>query len=367
MNKRILLVQYALAGGGIENLLYSYLTHMNREGLTFELVVCGQAVGQMEQKFKELGCVIHHIPHRNESLSGHYRQLRKIIRNGRFDAVHANQSEKSFITLFAAWRSGVKTRILHCHNAFPPESLCKRAVRFCCARLGMALSTRYFACSTDAGRWLFGERAVRQDKVQIIKNAIDLTRFSFDEGVRKEVRAEQKSGNAFVVGNVARMTEQKNHSLTLQIFEQVLKTRKDAQLWLIGEGELEEKIRREVNKRGLSQSVRFMGVRTDVPRLMQAMDAFLLPSRYEGLGIVFLEAQAAGLTCVGPDIPGARDTAVTPLMHALRLDAPVKEWADEVLKAQNAPRTDVSQKLRENGYDIMEEAGKLEKIYRELP
>ena len=366
MAKRILFVQYALAGGGIENFLYSYLTHMDLTKFAFEFVVCGKKIGAMEEKFERLGCKIHHIVHRHESLRKHILQLHAIIKNGNFDVVHSNQNEKAFLTLCIANNCKVKTRILHCHNAFPPENILQKSMRWLFSKIGMALATHYFACSSDAGRWLFGNRAVKSGKVYIIKNAIDLSRFRFNLDIRNKTRKELGLENAWIVGSVARLDYQKNHALTIQIFKCILKNKPNAHLLLVGEGELEKEIRAQVKSLGLSNNVHFLGVRMDVPNLLMAMDVFLLPSLFEGFGIVYIEAQAASLPCIGSDIPGAKDTVITPLIKALPLASIPDKWAETVLSFQNTPRTDESLLIKKAGFDIVEQATKLEKFYQQL-
>lgn len=365
---KILSVLHSLGGGGIENLLYSYLTNMDREGLVFDFAVYGDEVGALEPKFIDMGCKVYHLPHRHDDLKAHIAKLGEVIRGGGYDVVHSHQSEKGFVTLRIARHYGVKTRILHVHNAFPPESAKQRLLRRLGASLGKRFATEMFACSRDAGLWLYGEKAVKEGRVKVIHNAIELSRFAFDKEAREEVRRELGIESSLAVFCAARFTQQKNHRFLLEIFRSILSKRQDAVLLLAGEGELMDATRARARELGIIDSVRFLGVRTDVPRLYNGMDAFLLPSIFEGLGIVFLEAQAAGLPTIGPDIPGARDTVVTDLMTAVKLNQPPEIWADIVLAAcEDTQRRDVTDELRAAGYDVKQQAKELESYYRTVP
>lgn len=364
---RILEAMHSLSGGGVESMMLGYLSHMDRTDLQFDFLVYGDQTGALEAQYEQMGCRILRVPFRGKDPIGHMRKTKQIVRDGGYDVVHSHQSQYGFLTLKYAKKYGVKTRVLHAHNAFPPESLPRKLFRIVGAALGKRYATDLFACSRDAGLWLYGQSAVEGGRVRVIPNAIELDRFAYDEALRAKMRTELLVNDHFVIGCVARFTEQKNHAFLLAIFSKILEKRPDALLLLAGDGELMDQTKALAQQMDITHAVRFLGVRTDVPALIQAMDAFVLPSRYEGLGIVFLEAQAAGLPTFGPNIPGARDTVITDLMTALKPDQGAQAWADAVLGADGLkkPRSSPIEALQAAGYDILTQAKALERFYRD--
>lgn len=364
---KILNVMYAMDGGGVEQLMYQYLSHMDRSGFQIDFAVNGKNRGMVEAALSEMGCTIHHITARRDNFKLHQKELEDVMRKGQYDIVHSHQNEKGFVTLRIAKKCGVAKRIIHCHNAFPPETAAQKALRYLGARLSTHYANHYFACGEDAGLWFYGERFFNAGKVDIIKNAIDLAAFAYREDVRREVRAELGASGTFIVGNVARMHVQKNHMLLLDIFCELHQKEPRTELWLIGGGELEEMIRERTKQLGLMDSVKFLGVRKDVKRLMQAIDCFVLPSSFEGLGIVYLEAQAAGLKTFGSLIKGARETKVTKLIELYPPGTCASIWADAIRACmKEGKREDVTAALRDAGYDIAVEAGKMAQRYKAI-
>lgn len=221
--------------------------------------------------------------------------------------------------------------------------------------------TRLCACSRTAGSWLYGEKPFR-----VFNNAIELDRFTYDAAKRKAVRQELGLGDELVLGHVGRFCYAKNHEFLLDVMAEVCKQRPDAVLLLIGEGENEAAARRKAEALGLQRNVRFLGRQSDPAKFYQAMDAFVLPSRYEGLGIVLIEAQAAALPVIcSTEVP--QEAQVLPEMQYLSLQESPAVWADAAIRAaENARRRDTSVEMRAGGFDIVTEAKKLEKFYFDL-
>jgi len=221
--------------------------------------------------------------------------------------------------------------------------------------------TRLCACSRTAGSWLYGEKPFR-----VFNNAIELDRFTYDAAKRKAVRQELGLGDELVLGHVGRFCYAKNHEFLLDVMAEVCKQRPDAVLLLIGEGENEAASRRKAEALGLQENVRFLGRQSDPAKFYQAMDAFVLPSRYEGLGIVLIEAQAAALPVIcSTEVP--QEAQVLPEMQYLSLQESPAVWADAAIRAaENARRRDTSAEMRAGGFDIVTEAKKLEAFYFDL-
>ncbi|WP_346893286.1 glycosyltransferase family 1 protein [Clostridium sp. UBA871] len=361
---KVLHIVPALDGGGVENLLLNYYNNINRNIFKFDFIVFGQEKGALESTFEKLGSKIYHIPPRHVAFFSSLKQMKKIICSNRYDIVHTHQNRMSFIPLFFAEICGIQMRIAHSHMAYEPENLLKKIERKLCSWLIKCYATEWFACGIDATKWLYGKKAVTNVKGYIMNNAINIEKFIFNENTRRITRKELDIEGKFVIGNVGRLSYQKNHEFLIRIFNEIYKLNKNAILLLVGRGELENEVREQVENLGLQEVVKFLGVRNDVPQLLQAMDVFLLPSRYEGLGIVYIEAQATGLASFGSDKVVPKEAKITDLMHFIDLKESPKYWASEILKYDNGyERNDLSVEIVNRGYDIKREARKLELIY----
>jgi len=222
-------------------------------------------------------------------------------------------------------------------------------------------ATHYFACSEYAGKWLFGNKT-GGSKLTVLNNAIDLEKFSFDNDMREKLRAELGLENKFVLGNIGRFCFQKNHDFLIDVFYRVYKMDNSAVLMLIGEGELVDTVREKVRSLNLEKSVLFLEPKENINDYYQAMDVFVLPSHYEGFGIVALEAQAAGVPTICSDkVPNV--TRLSEDIEYISLDTPADKWAEAIMLRKNAGRKNSIDYIRKKGYDIKVEARKLEDIY----
>ena len=211
-------------------------------------------------------------------------------------------------------------------------------------------ANNYFACSEEAGEWLFGKKIINNNQLKIFKNAINCTEFKFNEDKRKWMRKELGLENKLVIGHVGRFNPQKNHKFLIDIFNEVYKKNKESVLLLVGEGDLLEEMKKYVNKLQLEEAVKFLGLRSDIADLMQSMDVFLFPSKYEGLGVVLIEAQAAGLRCLtSKGTPKEAD--VTDTVEFLSLEKSAKEWAKIILEGNNN-RNSYIKSINDKGYDV---------------
>lgn len=218
-------------------------------------------------------------------------------------------------------------------------------------------------CSELAGRWLFGNKEYDKGNVYLLNNAIDLDKFKYDEKLRKETRKELNiKDSTIVIGCIGRFVEQKNHTFLIDIFNEVHKQNKDSILLLAGQGPLENEINLKVNELGLSESVLFLGQKNDVNKYYSVFDCYVMPSIYEGLGMVYIEAQVSGLSCVAsnevPSIAKINDN-----FKFIGLDEDVSVWIEAIQELSNLERKDCSKQVASNGYDINKEVKKLEKKY----
>ena len=248
-------------------------------------------------EIESLGGRVFEIPP-YQHVAEYQRELFKLFKQEGWKIVHSHINALSVFPLRAAKKADVPVRIAHSHSTSGKGEHAKNALKVVLKTQANRYPTHRFACSKYAGEWLFGKDA----QFEVMYNAIDLNRFRFNAEARAQARADLGLvGNQFAIGHVGRFTAQKNHPFLIDVFSQVAKRRDDVVLLLVGTGEAEASVKDLVAERGLSDRVKFLGQRSDVNRLYQAFDAFVLPSLYEGLGLVGVEAQAAGLPCLFSD------------------------------------------------------------------
>lgn len=360
---RILHLVPGLASGGISTLLLNYYMYMNRDKVRFDFAIFMPELGINAEKFKELGSKIYILPRKTESMSEYKRKLMQIIKDGNYDIVHAHQEYQSFIPLYYAKKCGIKIRIGHAHNTLVEKnSLLKRGIMLTSRLFNRYSITDYFMCSMDAGRYMFGS-CMKNARTLLLKNAIFTDRFVYSDEKRDKYRKEFKFRDKLVIGNVGRLALQKNQLFLIDILQEVLNKDIDAALCICGEGPEREKITEYVKRKKLEDRVMLLGNRGDVADLMNAFDVCVITSVFEGFCIAALEASANGMPCILSDaIP--REVDVAKKIKYISLQNSAMEWAEEVVVAsQRGRESDIAQKIRENGYDIRENARLLEKYY----
>lgn len=340
--------------GGIESFLLNYLEQINFAQVEITIVAAAVESTLFFSRLEQL-----HIP--LHTLSGNYRSILKnhtlfleFIKKNSFDVIHMNTFvSTSILYLAVAKILGVPKRILHSHNNQLRISMLrplKQILHEIGKKFGPIVTTDYWACSESAAQFMFPPKA--QSAVRIIKNGILLDRFLFRADVRSDVRKELGIDNQLVIGNVGRLCYQKNQTFMLRILKEVLSMRSDVCLLLIGGGDQTE-LTILAQQLGIQESVRFLGTTNQIERYLWAMDLFLFPSKFEGLGIAALEAQAAGLPVIASDIL-PDEVKVTPLFHEQSLACNTKEWAVEILcrTESRSGHMENLQTLREAGYDM---------------
>ena len=353
-------------GGGIQNVFKNYYSHMNTDEFKIDFIVHGDKIGELEKWFESYGSKIYHVSPRKKNPIKNIRQIASVIKNGNYDVVHCRQDYHGAIAMWLSKRYGVKIRIIHSHRAYPPEKLHQKFVRIIETKIVKKTATHFMACGILAGEWLYGKKAVAENKVIVLNNATELDKFVYSKEKRDKIRGLYSlDENAVVLGHVGRFTEQKNHDLLINIFYGYLKECPNAYLMLVGDGALRKSIEKKVNNLGIEKNVLFLGVRNDVPDLLNAMDVFVLPSRYEGLGNVAIESQANGLPVICSGfVP--HDVAISDNVLFVEKGkyTDILRWVSAIDKALEKGRSNNIEALRKAGYDITIEAKKLEEIYR---
>ena len=225
------------------------------------------------------------------------------------------------------------------------------------------ISDYYLGCSYQAGVDQYGKKVVSSEKFKVLNNSIDASKYVYDSEIQRKMKTSLGLEGKIVFGHVGRFIPLKNHTFLLEVFSEIVKIEPKAEFILVGRGGLEDKIKRKVQDMKLVDKVHFLGVREDIPELMIMMDGFVFPSIHEGLGIVAVEAQAAGLPCLISE--GVPDEAiVTRCVKREQIAAGAKVWAETLLDMyKNIPRINRLEEIRTANYDIYETVKQLENIY----
>lgn len=364
---RILQVVTQMDRAGLETMLMNYYRQMDRRKIQFDFLTHREEPGDYDQEITALGGYIYHVP--PITPRGFLRYRRGLddffCEHREYRVVHAHLDALSGFVLQAAKKAGVPVRIAHSHNnGF--EKDWKLPLRLAARRLLPRYATHCWGCSPEALRFLFGKRPVESHREKVLPNAIELDRFAFDPMIRAAVRKELELEDHLVLGHVGRLCFQKNQGFLLEVLAEVKKIRSDALLLLVGDGKEREQLEQQAQALGVTDSLRLLGVRADVSRLLQAMDLFLLPSRFEGLGIVLLEAQMSGLRCLASDRV-SREGDLTGQVIFYPLEERPKGWAEKALSLAEKGRVPVRREaFREAGYEIVSAARTLEEEYERL-
>lgn len=289
----------------------------------------------------------------------------KIMKEKKYDIIHVNGDYCSrIIECMVAKRVGIKKIIIHSHNANAASakkiknlihSILKKMFDFC--------ATDFFACSDFAAKWMFSKKIYSNKRYKFIKNGIDTNKFKYDFKERNKVRKGLNLDSKFVIGHIGRFQYQKNHSFLIEIFNECKKIDKNVALLLLGEGPLEDDIKKKVKTLNLENDVYFLGNQRDVYKYYSAMDCFLLPSFFEGLPIVGVEAQASGLYVYLSDTI-SKDAKIIDSVNFISLNNSSRQWAEIIMNQRSINRKDIYIKVCNCGYDIKRVVKDLEKLYQ---
>lgn len=356
---RVAQVMGYMDGGGVEQVVMNYYRHIDRSCVQFDFLVCEGSGMVPRVEIEELGGRVFMVPG-YKNLPRYMRELERLFRKERWPIVHSHVNALSVFPLRAAERAGVPVRIAHSHSTAGRGELVKNAAKAILKRFSNVYPTHRMACSRYAGEWLFGKGA----DFDVLYNAIDLSRFFFDAEARAKARADLGLvGGQTVIGHVGRFMPQKNHRFLIDAFALAAQRRPDLLLVLVGSGEAEALAESWAAERGVADRVVFLGQRDDVDRLYQAFDAFALPSLYEGLCLVGVEAQAAGLPCLLSDRI-TREVDVTGTVRFLPIDDP-ETWAEAMCGIRQGQRA-AMRRSDFRDYDIERAANKLADCYEQI-
>lgn len=359
---RILHVVVNMNRGGAETLLMNLYRNIDRSRVQFDFLTCKEGV--FDTEIAEMGGTIHRIPYVTDI--GHTKYIQALdeffATHSEYQIVHSHMDKMSGFVLRAAKKAGASIRIAHSHNTSSEGGIAAKIYKWVSGTFITSCATHYLACSNKAAQWLFANKV---SKAMILKNGIETDKFAFSPEIREQVRQELGlSSESYVLGHVGRFAHQKNHPFLVEIFAQLNQEKPNTVLVLAGDGPLRTEIEEKVEALHLQDKVKFLGVRNDITRILQALDMFVFPSLHEGLPVTLIEAQGAGLPClISDEITQEVDMGIQ-LVERLSLGEKAV-WIDRINRviSRNLPRYIPEFSLSNNGYDIKNTAVWTERFY----
>ncbi len=350
-----------LGSGGAEMVVYRYVSHMDSAHYNWICISYAEPEPRMRHMYEAAGFRVYCITSKRKNLLKSCMELWRILRENHVQIVHAHMTQMNFVANLTAMTAGVKIRISHSHAAVGGKGAA-RPVYWLYKKLSTWTATARFACSEKAACSLFGKKGAKS--AIIMNNALDCEAFRFDAEVREQMRRAQGLEGCRVIGHVGRFIDQKNHDFLLRIFAEYHKQDANSRLVLIGGGPLLEQMRELAVQLGVEGSVLFVPPTGEVNRWYMAMDVLVLPSLFEGMPLVALEAQAAGLPVILSSVI-TREAALSEKARFVALEDGPTAWCAHIRAALSEGRgKDLRAELQHRHLDIMQEASKLDRFYQ---
>lgn len=348
----------------------NYGRYIDKEKIQFDYLVFEMTDAPLLQDLMVRGSNVYHMPALSpKNIIKTVPQALDVFfaeHEGEYDIVHGHIPNAAFLYFEAAKKHGIERRILHSHNARGADGMAKKIRNRVLNLRAVELASEYMACSELAGEYLFGKKTVEQGRVQLLHNAINTSAYAFRPETREQKREELGLTGKFVMGHVGRFCEQKNHKYLLEIFRALVQKQPNAHLLLLGGGKLESEVRQQAEAYGLADRISFLGVRGRVCDYLQTMDAFVLPSLYEGLPVVCVEAQTSGLPCIISDTVSSETRLSDRLSYLSLKDSPTV-WAERILREAERwnpeNRAEGEKEVAAAGYDIRQQCQELQAYY----
>lgn len=360
--ERVAIVMGKFTTGGIKSVIMNYYKFVNKSQFQFDFIIDSDSPDNNYYDIESRGGKVYTVTPISKNPIKNVIEIKNILKKNNYKIVHGYLNTLNVFSMMGGYFGGTKVRIAeNLSTAHPKEP--KSKVKSLLKPFGKLFSTAIAANSTYAGTWLFGSKNI--DNCKIIRNGLDLSLFKYSPELREIRRKELGLHNEFVVGHIGRYEFQKNHDFLIEIFNELYKKNKNSRLLLIGYGSQKERIWEKIHSLNLSNAVIDGGASTDNVANYNAMDVFLLPSYYEGLPVVGIEAQATGLPCVF-SAEVTEETKVTDAAKFISLEKTSLYWAKIVSDFEGIKRYDTYNELTQAGYNIKEEVVALQRFYNEL-
>lgn len=367
--EKIRVLQFPIsANNGVKSYALNNWKFLDKSKFECDFVVVRPDLG-FEEEFAKAGAGVKYLLSSAEREREQYISDLKKILLGNYDVVHLHTSYwKRLLIEEIAMECKIPKVIVHSHNTqidIADEEKRKKAEEVHWKlrdEFDTSLATDFCACSQAAADWLFGPK-IPQNQIKVLHNAIDVKKYVFNQHIRDEYRRRLGLEDDFVIGHIGRFSIQKNHDFLIEVFYKVVSEIPNAKLMLVGEGTLKDRIKEKVQELNLSDKVLFLGQRNDIPQLLQAMDVFCLPSKFEGLSIALVEAQAAGLPCIVSDYNSEEALVLTESIVPLQLV--YENWISAIIKTfyTKLYRKICTNRLIENGYELADSIKSIEELY----
>lgn len=349
-----------LRRAGTEAYMMNVFRHVDPKRIHIDFLVFGREEAAYDQEVITHGSKIYRIPYTPQDLKIKgisYSSIKNLIAHEKYDIVHSHMNALNGIMLNIMKKIGIPVRISHSHGSkhFTTNLIASKAQDIVMKRIPR-VATNLMSCSKAAGDFLYGDNTY-----VIMNNGIDVEAYGYNEAKRTEVRNALNLEGKFVIGHVGRFNFQKNHMYLIDVFYEYRKLDTSAHLVLVGEGELEEKIVSKVQELGLTPYVTFAGVLNSTHEILQAFDCFVMPSLFEGLPYVLVEAQCAGLLCVVSDTIDLQ-TQLIDDFHFMQLEDP-KAWAHTIYQNREYKRISGKQVCIAKGFDVVSNVNWLMNYY----
>lgn len=363
----------AIEIGGLSTIAYRLGTNMDKEKIQIDFFATYKLSDNLYKKKIEqqngrlFDFKINNIQNSIIKKFAIFKNFYKVLKENKYDIIHIHidTAYNGFLFGIIAKLASKSKIIIHSHNS-AISGVLKNFLHILFRPILGILGDEFVTCSTEAANWMYPKYILKKKKIKIIENGINVKEYLFNENIRQQYREQLNITNNFVIGHIGRFVTQKNHEFLIDIFHEIYLKNKDVKLILVGIGELENKIRQKVEKLKLNNNVLFLKSRNDVSNLLQAFDLFLLPSLYEGLPIVAIEAQASGVnTILSNNI--TKEAKIIPNIKYLSLNQEPKIWASEILKLNvEYDRTEYQQQILDSNFNIKKSALNLQEFYFEI-
>jgi len=354
--------------GGTENLIMNLYRNIDRDKVQFDFLVHTDKHCFFDDEILRMGGGIYRVPYYNMFNVLQYKKAISNVldQNSQWSIVHGHLGSCACIYLREARKKGLFT-IAHSHAINFKDVNLKQVLYRCHAYMARGVADYYMACSKQAGIDRYGEKIANGASFSVLNNSINSEEYDFNVVIRESIREELKiARDTFVIGHIGRMTAEKNHLFILDVLKEVIRQDRNVRLLLVGDGPLKETIVLKAKENDIDKYIIMTGVRKDVPQLLMGMDAFVFPSKNEGLGISLIEAQASGLKCLASKEGIPSEAKISELVDFIPIAKGCTPWADKVLSIKNDTtfkRSSMAKCVKDNGYDIVDTARWLESFY----
>ena len=360
---RIAIIAGVLHSGGKRNLIMEYYRHIDRTMVQFDFICDSDSNGIPSEEIEALGGKVFIVPPYKQ-LIPHMKETYKILKHNKYPIMHAFDNTLNLFPMFLGWLADVKVRISESISKGDKNEK-KTLIKYALRPFSHLFATDFMANSIDCGKWQFGEKTYMRGKINIFKTVIDAGKNTFDSDLREKTREQFEWKDKVVYGFIGRYVPQKNPLFLIEIFNEIAKRQDNAVLVMIGFGELEKEMLSKINAYGIQNKVQNLGRRDDIKQFYNAFDSFLLPSLYEGMPVVGVEAQCCGLPIFFSKNVTEETTACN-LAHYIGLEEPAANWAEIIIptvKQNMKLRRSYSQEVIDSGFDSTYEAQRLQSFY----